>query len=186
VFCCFNNTFKLTPAYFAIWARLLAAVPDSVLWLLGANELVEGNLRHHAATLGLDPARLVFAPRLALAEHLARYRVADLFLDTGPYNAHTTASDALWAGLPVLTVKGDTFAGRVAASLLSAIGLPELITTSAAEYEALALALAGDALRRAALRRRLGDLRATQPLFDSRRFTAAIEDAFLRLWESGP
>jgi len=182
VFCCFNNTFKLNPDFFDLWARLLAKVPGSVLWLLGANELVEANLRHQAAARGLDPDRLVFAPRLPLAEHLARYRIADLFLDVLPYNAHTTASDALWAGLPVLTVRGASFAGRVAASLLSAVGLPELIAETMAEYEVLALALAADSERRAALRHRLGQVRATAPLFDSRRFTAAIEAAFSGLW----
>ena len=182
VFCCFNNSFKLSPAFFDIWARLLLAVPGSVLWLLAANELVETNLRREAAARGLDPARLVFAPRLPLTQHLARYRLADLFLDTLPYNAHTTASDALWAGLPVVTVRGATFAGRVAASLLNAVGLPDLIADSAEHYEALALALARDPARRAALRRQLSETRATAPLFDSRRFTAAIEAAFVGLW----
>jgi len=178
VFCCFNNSFKLIPVFFDLWALLLAQVPGSVLWLLGANPLVEANLRAQASARGLDPDRLVFAPRLPLAEHLARYQVADLFLDVTPYNAHTTASDALWAGLPVLTLCGTTFAGRVAASLLHAVGMPELITNSLAEYEALALALAQDPERRAALRHRLEQGRATAPLFDSHRFTAAIEAAF--------
>ena len=181
VFCCFNNSFKLTPVFFDAWSRLLAQVPGSVLWLLGANPLVEANLRAQALARGLDPDRLVFAPRLPLAEHLARYLVADLFLDVAPYNAHTTASDALWAGLPVLTLRGTTFAGRVAASLLHAVGMPELVTNSLDEYEALALALARDPGRRATLRHRLEQGRTTAPLFDSRRFTAAIEAAFADL-----
>lgn len=123
VFCCFNNGYKITPAFFDIWMRLLAALPDSVLWLLDANLWAKANLSREAAARGVMPERLIFAPRLPLPEHLARHRRADLFLDTLPYNAHTTASDALWAGLPLLTCAGNTFAGRVAGSLLRAIGL---------------------------------------------------------------
>ena len=138
VFCSFNNSYKLTPAFFDIWMRLLLAAPGSVLWLLEANALVKDNLREEARQRGVDPDRLIFAPKLPSPEHLARHRLADLFLDTLPYNAHTTASDALWAGLPVLTCAGETFAGRVAGSLLHAVGLPELVTTSLEEYETLA------------------------------------------------
>ena len=130
VFCCFNNNYKITPDVFDCWMRILERVPGSVLWLLEDNPTAAANLRREAEQRGVAPERLVFGSRLPLSEHLARHRLADLFLDTLPYNAHTTASDALWTGLPVLTQLGDTFAGRVAASLLTAIGLPELITST--------------------------------------------------------
>ena len=182
VFCCFNNSFKLTPGFFQVWMRLLAAVPGSVLWLLQANDAVKANLRREAAFRGIDPDRLVFAPRQALPDHLARHRRADLFLDTLPYNAHTTASDALWAGLPVLTCTGQTFAGRVAAGLLSAAQLPELITGTVAEYEAKALTLATQPAHLAAIREKLRNNRDTAPLFDCRRFTRNIETAYARMW----
>jgi predicted O-linked N-acetylglucosamine transferase (SPINDLY family) len=136
VFCCFNNSYKITPDVFDCWMRVLKQAPDSVLWLFAKNRAAVENLRREAQIRAVDPARLIFATYLPWPEHLARHRLADLFLDTLPYNAHTTASDALWAGLPVLTQIGETFAGRVAASLLTAIGLPELITSSQAEYEA--------------------------------------------------
>src|SRR5580704_17520506 len=141
VLCCFNNSYKLSPGIFDIWMRLLGATPGCVLWLLATNELAEANLRKEAAERGVDPARLVFAAVVPSAVHIERHRHADLFLDTLPCNAHTTASDALWGGLPVLTCSGSTFAGRVAGSLLKAIGLPELVTTSLDEYEQMALAL---------------------------------------------
>src|SRR4029453_18065999 len=128
VFCCFNNSYKIQPPVFDVWMRLLQGVEGSVLWLLADNAAATRNLKREAAARGIDPERLVFAPRRDLPEHLARHRLADVFLDTLPYNAHTTASDALWAGLPVVTCKGNTFAGRVAASLLHAAGLPELVT----------------------------------------------------------
>jgi protein O-GlcNAc transferase len=183
VFCCFNAAWKITPAIFDIWMRLLAAVPGSVLWLLDDNPAATGNLRAAAAARGIDPARLVFAPRIAPADHLARHRLADLFLDTLPYNAHTTASDALWAGLPVVTCQGTAFDGRVAASLLVAAGLPELVTQSQADYEALARALGDDPARLAALRDRLARNRNRSPLFDTDRFRHAIEAAYLRMLE---
>jgi predicted O-linked N-acetylglucosamine transferase (SPINDLY family) len=184
VFCCFNHTYKITPDLFDIWMRLLRAVSNSVLWLSGVNATAARNLRLEAEQRGISPDRLVFAPRVdSLAEHLARYRQADLFLDTFYYNAHTTASDALWAGLPVLTCLGETFAGRVAASLLQAIGLPELITHSHAEYEALALELATQPGRLAALRAKLEANRSTQPLFDAARFTQHIEAAYRKMHE---
>src|SRR5262249_34483429 len=126
VFCCFNNSFKVTPEMFDVWMRLLNAVPESVLWLLQANRFVLENLQREARSRGVSPARIVFEPRRPLAEHLARYRLADLFLDTFPYTAHTTGSDALWAGCPLLTMTGQTFASRVAGSLLRAVGLSEL------------------------------------------------------------
>jgi predicted O-linked N-acetylglucosamine transferase (SPINDLY family) len=141
-FCSFNDTYKITPEFFGIWMRLLTAVPGSVLWLLDANELVKDNLRGEAIKRGVDSGRLVFARRQSSPEHLARHRLADLFLDTLPYNAHTTASDALWAGPPVLTCAGDTFAGRVAGSLLQAVGLPELVTFSPSAHESIGLRLA--------------------------------------------
>lgn len=184
VFCAFNTTYKLTPAIFNAWMRLLASVAGSILWLFEANDVVTGNLRREAAARGIDPDRLVFAPKKPLDEHLARYRIADLFVDTFPYTGHTTTSDALWAGLPVVTLLGDTFASRVAGSLLSAAGMAELVTTSLADYEALALALAGDPERLATLRRRLAETRMTVPLFDSRRFTRHIERAYETMWET--
>lgn len=163
--------------------RLLIAVPGSVLWLLEDNTAMPGHLRAAARARGVDPARLVFAPRLAPAAHLARHRMADLFLDTLPYNAHTTASDALWAGLPVLTCKGTQFDGRVAASLLETVGLPELITASLADYEALAMALAQAPDRLAALRARLAACLPASPLYDIGGFRQPLEAAYLHMLE---
>ncbi len=188
VFCCFNNTYKITPRFFDIWMRLLKDVPGSVLWLLEANLAVKENLKREAEARGVDADRLVFAPRLLLPGHLARHRCADLFLDTLPVNAHTTTSDALWAGLPVLTCAGDTFAGRVAGSLLAAIGLPEMITTSLGEYEALALQLAQDPERLRGVREKLAKNRLTTPLFDIKRYVANLESAYetmWRIWQAG-
>ena len=188
VFCCFNNAFKITPAFFDVWMRLLRAVPGSVLWLLDANPLARANSAREATARGVTPERLVFAPRRPVAEHLARHRLADLFLDTLPYNAHVTTSDALWAGLPVVTCAGNTFAGRVAGSLLRAIGLEELVTTSLDEYEALALRLAGDPDLLRQLRTRLEQNRQTQPLFDTARITRHLEAAYqqmLETWKAG-
>jgi predicted O-linked N-acetylglucosamine transferase (SPINDLY family) len=178
VFCCFNNSFKITPTLFALWMRLLHKVPDSVLWLLEANPTMADNLRREAVAAGIGPDRLIFAQRLPLPGHLARHRSADLFLDTLPYNAHTTASDALWAGLPVLTCRGETFAGRVAASLLTAVGLKDLVTSSLDEYQTLALALAAEPARLASFKQTLSANRATAPLFDSERFARSLETAF--------
>jgi predicted O-linked N-acetylglucosamine transferase (SPINDLY family) len=183
VFCSFNNNYKLTPEIFNIWMRLLASVENSVLWLLASNDTVAGNLRAEAERRGVSGDRLVFAPRMLLHEHLARHRLADLFLDTLPYNAHTTASDALWAGLPVLTCPGTTFAARVAASLLNAIGLPELVTSSLNEYEALALKLARDPNLLASLKAKLAANRNTTPLFNTQLFTHHLETAYTRMWE---
>lgn len=178
VFCCFNSTHKITPALFDRWMQLLAVVDGSVLWLLRDNADAVDNLRREASHRGIDPARLVFADRLPAPEHLARHRAADLFLDTLPYNAHTTAADALWAGLPVLTCPGATFAGRVAASMLQAVGLPELIAPSLDDYERLAIALAADRERLAEIRARLARNRLTKPLFDTALFTRRMEAAF--------
>ena len=183
VFCCFNQNWKITSEVFDVWMRLLEKLDGSVLWLLHDNEGAERNLRGAAKMRGIDPARLVFAGRLSSGEHLARHRVANLFLDTLPYNAHTTASDALWAGLPVVTQIGDAFAGRVAASLLKAIGLPELLTQDLATYEALAFQLASDAKLLEGYRSRLGENRLTHPLFDTDRFRRRLEEAYLQMLE---
>jgi len=163
--------------------RLLHAVEGSVLWLLAGNALFETNLRREAAARGVAPERLIFAPRVKLAEHLARHRLADIFLDTAPYGAHTTASDALWAGLPVVTCPGDAFASRVAASLLTAAGLPELIAPTLVDYEALALALARDPAKLAALKARLAANRTTCTLFDTDRMRRHIEAAYVTMVE---
>jgi len=181
VFCCFNNSYKITPEIFSIWMRLLQAVAGSVLWLYESSPEASVNLKREAARRGVAPERLVFARKLPLPEHLARHRCADLFLDTLPYNAHTTASDALWAGLPVLTCMGTAFAGRVAASLLNAVGLPELITVSLAEYEARALHLATHSETLAALRRKLDSNRLAAPLFDTELFRQNLEAAYLEM-----
>ncbi|HKM70767.1 MAG TPA: tetratricopeptide repeat protein [Stellaceae bacterium] len=184
VFCCFNSSHKITPAFFDTWMRLLRGLPGSVLWLLDDNPWAKANLAREARTRGVPPGRLVFARRLPPPEHLARHRVADLFLDTLPYNAHTTASDALWAGLPVLTCSGDTFAGRVAGSLLRAVELGELVTTSLDEYEALALRLAHEPEVLARLRTPIAQNRLTHPLFNTARFTRNIEAAYRQMWET--
>lgn len=183
VFCCFNAAWKITPRVFDVWMRLLKAVPGSVLWLLEDNLSMPEHLRAEAGARGVDAARLVFAPRAEPASHLARHRLADLFLDTLPYGAHTTASDALWAGLPVLACLGRQFDGRVAASLLETIGLPELVTASLDDYEALALALAREPERLAGLRARLAANRLLSPLYDVARFTRAIEAAYRCMME---
>lgn len=182
VFCCFNDGFKILPDTFAIWMRLLRGVEGSVLWLLQNSPIAAKNLRAEAAKRDVDPDRLIFAPRAPIVQHLARHGAADLFLDTFPYNAHTTASDALWGGLPILTCEGDTFAGRVAASALTAAGLPELITRSPAEYEHRAAALVRDPALLAGLRARLIAARDTAPLFDTARYTRNIESAFEKMW----
>jgi protein O-GlcNAc transferase len=182
VFCCFNNHYKITPAIFAVWMQLLQQVPGSVLWLLEDNHAAARNLRREAQDGGVSAERLVFASRLGAAEHLARQRLADLFLDTLPYNAHTTASDALWAGLPVLTCLGNAFPGRVAASLLEAIGLSELITHTLEEYAARAMELASDPGQLGALRVRLARNRGNHPLFDTGRFCRHLEAAYTVMW----
>jgi protein O-GlcNAc transferase len=183
VFCCFNNNYKIRPEFFDVWMRLLHKVEGSVLWLFEGHAAVARNLRQEAAARGIAPERLIFAPRMALADHLARHRLADLFLDTLPYNAHTTATDALWVGLPVLTCAGSTFVGRVCASLLDAIGLPEMIAGSLEAYEALALKLATEAQALAAVKEKLGRNRASQPLFDTDRFRRHFEAAFITMHE---
>ena len=182
VFCCFNNNYKILPDVFDCWMRILHRVNGSVLWLLEDNEIAALNLKKAAVERGIDAERLVFASRVSLPEHLARHRLAALFLDTLPYNAHTTASDALWAGLPVLTQIGETFAGRVAASLLNAIDLPELITATPQAYEDLAVELAANSEKLAAIRAKLANNRLTKPLFDTRLFTRHIEAAYTAMY----
>jgi len=184
VFCCFNNSYKIAPEMFKIWMRLLKATANSVLWLSGHTPTIVANLRREAETSGISPDRIIFAPRIpSMDDHLARHRQADLFLDTLPYNAHATASDALWAGLPVLTCLGASFAGRVAASLDRAVGLPELVTNSLEEYEALALKFAQDPAQLAALKAKLASHRETYPLFDTKRFARNIEAAYTTIWQ---
>jgi len=183
VFCAFNGANKIMPMVFEVWMRLLSAVEGSVLWLRYDNDEACANLRQEAEQRGVAGNRLVFARRLGLSEHLARHRHAGLFLDTYPYGAHTTASHALWAGLPVLTMRGETFVSRVGGSLLNAIGLPELIVESLADYEALALRLARDPDRLTALRQKLMHARTTAPLFDTDRYVRHIESAYATMVE---
>jgi protein O-GlcNAc transferase len=183
VFCSFNQSYKLTPAVFDIWMRLLRAVPGSTLWLLEANPAVPDNLRREATARGVAAERLVFARRAPIPEYLERLAAADLFLDTIPYNAGATANDALWVGLPVLTCSGDSYVGRMAGSMLHAIGLPELVTNSLAEYEARALQLAREPARLAELRSRLADNRSRMQLFDMARYTSDIEAAYSGMWD---
>jgi len=175
VFCCFNNNYKIGSREFDIWMRLLSEIDDSVLWLLKSNKWSEQNLHKEAERRGVDPSRLIFAEKVPQAEHLARHKHADLFIDTFNYNAHTTASDALWSGLPIVTKKGEQFAARVAASLLTAVGLPELITESVEDYENLILDLAAHPVKLAEIRARLSHQRVREPLFDTKRFTRNFE-----------
>jgi protein O-GlcNAc transferase len=182
VFCCFNNGYKLNPTMFDIWMRLLGSVADSVLWLASSGEAMVGNLRREALRRGVDPRRLVFAERLPYEEYLNRLKLADLFLDTLPFNAGATASDALWSGLPVLTCAGKTFAARMAGSLVRAVGLPELVTPSLEHYEAAALELAQHPTQLSALRRRLGDTCRAAPVFDTDRCRRDLEAAYETMW----
>ena len=184
VFCCFNNTYKFTPPVFDMWMRLLAQVEGSMLWLYCDRVSAEANLRREAAARGIDPSRLIFAKRVPIEEHLARYRLADLFLDTLTYNAHTTAADALWMGLPLVTCLGQSFAGRVAASLLRAIGLPNLVTNNLEEYEKLALRIAREPAMLQELRELLQRNRVSYPLFDADLYRRNIESAYIRMWEA--
>ena len=183
VFCCFNNSYKISPDAFDIWMRLLLKVEGSVLWLLETSQTAKDALRHEAEARGVSGTRIIFAPRMSIDDHLARHRLADLFLDTLYYNAHTTASDALKMDLPIVTCIGNTFPSRVAASLLQAAHMPELITHSHAEYEALALELATNPQKLAAIKQKLAENQATCPLFDTKRFTKNMEKAFVKIWE---
>lgn len=178
VFCSFNANYKIMPDIFDVWMRLLRSVEGSVLWLFADNPAAAANLRHEAAARGVDPARLILAEHITLSDHLARYRLADLALDTAPCNGHTTTSDALWAGAPVLTLAGETFASRVGASLLTAVGLPELIAHARDEYERKALDLATRLDYLTAIKIELSQNRLTTPLFDTARFTRNIEKAY--------
>jgi predicted O-linked N-acetylglucosamine transferase (SPINDLY family) len=183
VFCCLNTNYKILRATFDAWMRILKRVPGSVLLLYGGYDAVKSNLRLHAARQEVEPQRLIFGERLRPPEYLARYRAADLFLDTLPYNGGTTASDALWAGLPVLTLAGQAFASRVAASLLTAIDLPELIATTQQRYEEVAIELALNPDRLARIKTRLRDNRLTSPLFDTPRFTCNLEAAYTAIYD---
>jgi len=178
VFCCFNNNWKILPETFDVWIGIIQSVPNSVLWLYEDNPTAARNLQAQAKKRNLDLHRLVFARSMPNAEHLARYRLADLFLDTLPYGAHTTASDSLWAGLPVLTRTGESFASRVASSLLHAVGLPELIARTTEQYESLAIELANNPVKLSSLKARLAENRATCPLFNTALFTQHIESAY--------
>ena len=181
VFCSFNNTFKITPDVFAVWMRLLQRVPGSALWLIEPSAAAVANLRRAAERHGVAGERIVFAPRTGRDEHLRRHALADLFVDTFHYGAHTTASDALRAGLPLLTLRGGTFASRVAASLDHSVGFDALVTASVSEYEELAVALAEDRARLAALREALAAVLPTTPLFDAARFARDIEHLYGRM-----
>ncbi len=178
VFCCFNNNYKILPATFDLWMQILKEVDGSVFWLLEDNATVVNNLRKEAAARGVDSSRLVFAKRVPLDEHLARHHLADLFLDTLPYNAHTTASDALWAGLPVLTQAGKSFASRVAASLVTYIGMPEMIVNSDAEYVETAILLARNPAQLKKLKTKLAKNKKTSSLFNGQQFARYIESAY--------
>lgn len=184
VFCCFNQSFKITPQMFAIWMRLLERVPGSVLWLLDCNPWAKTNLRREAEARGISADRLVSAPRVPIAEHLARHVLADLFLDTLPYNAHTTTSDALWMGLPVVTFPDSTFASRVAGSLLMAAGLPELVADSLGEYETLALRLAHHPDELRIIKDKIKQTRSSMPLFDTTAFARHLEQAYHSMWQA--
>ena len=181
VFCCFNNTFKFNPDTFKLWMRILIGVPDSALFLYAENDVIENNLQRQAELLGVNPARLVFGKRISVPDYLARYKVADLFLDTFPYNAGTTASDALWAGLPVLTRTGEVFASRVAASLLNAMGLPELITDNEEEYVLKAIEWGNDLGKLAEVKAKLARNMSTSDLFNTPKFARSIEALFAKM-----
>ena len=184
MFACFNNSYKIAPGLFDVWMRLLERVPASVLWLFEDSPAVGENLRKEARARGVDPGRLVFASRLPVAEYRARCRLADLCLDTLPYNGHGTTGDMLWAGVPVLTCEGSAFPGRVAGSLLRAVGLPELVAADLERYEARALELARDARLLGELRAKLERNRHSAPLFDTDRFRRHVESAYATMWET--
>ena len=182
VFSSFNHSYKIDPLMFDVWMRILRQVPESVLWLLFTNKTAEENLRREAEARGVKSERLIFAGRLPKDEHLSRLRLVDLALDTSIVNGHTTTSDALWAGVPVITLQGGHFASRVSASVLSAVRLPELITNSVGEYEALAVQLARSPAQLRAIRQRLAKNRLTEPLFDTPRFVRNLETAYNEIW----
>jgi hypothetical protein len=182
VFCCFNNSHKITPEVFDIWMRVLQKVPDSVLWVRSAGASMEKNLCEEAQSRGVDPKRLVFAGRVpSMADHLARYRLADLFLDTFPFCAQTTASDALWAGVPVVTCVGESSMSRICASLLHALEMPELVTRSLQEYEGKVLELVNDVAKLQETRKKLHVQKAVAPLFNTALYTRNIENAYIEM-----
>ena len=183
VFCSFNNTYKFTPSTFDSWARILEQVEDSVLIVYANNELSKANLTKEIVQRGIDPKRLIFGDSIARPEYLARYKVADLFLDTQPYNAGTTASDALKMGLPMLTLKGNSYQARMGASIVNAVNLPELITSSSEEYEALAIELATNPNKYKAIKEKLQSNLSTAPLFDTKLFTSNIESAYTQMYD---
>jgi len=183
VFCSFNETYKISRSMFEVWMRLLSAVPGSVLWFMSSNRWAPDNLRKEAQLRGVDSRRLVFAPRVSPPAHRGRLVLADLVLDTLPYNAHTTASDALWSGVPVLTCPGETFASRVAGSLLQTMHLPELIASSLEEYEQKARELGEQPERLATLKTKVRECRQTSPLFDAARFARHLEAAYRVMWD---
>jgi predicted O-linked N-acetylglucosamine transferase (SPINDLY family) len=184
VFCCFNNNYKITPSVFDSWIEILNQVENSVLWLLEDNSWASINLRREASARGLDPRRLIFAEKMPLAEHLARHRLADLFLDTFPCNAHTTASDALWAGLPLITMAGESFASRVAASLLHAIGLPDLVTNNQKQYQNLAISLGNNAINLKNIKLLLSKNIAQSPLFNIKKYVYDLEALYIGIFNS--
>jgi protein O-GlcNAc transferase len=187
VFCAFNNSYKITPIMFDVWMRLLQALEGSVLWLAdGLNAAVAPNLRREAQQRGIAPDRLIFAPRMPYRQYLANYQLADLFLDTVPFNGCTTASDALWSGVPLVTVSGETFVSRMAGSLLHGVGLPELVAGSLADYEALACSLAQEPEFLGAVRAKLKRNKATSAVFDAQRFCRGLEADYEIMWRRHP
>ena len=182
IFCCFNQTYKITPDVFAVWMQLLKRVPGSVLWLVESNAPAKQNLTAAAEVQGVAANRLVFAPRMPYAQHLARYRVADLALDTWPYTSHTTLSDGLWCGCVAVGLTGDTFAARVSGSILTAANLADLVTTNLQDYEALAFRLAADNTALREVRDRLTQARTTAPLFDTPAFARDIEGLYRKMF----
>ena len=184
VFCCFNNNYKISSAEFDIWMRLLNNIKGSVLWLRKSNDISHLNMKKEAAKRNIDPSRLVFADRVPMDEHLARQRLSDLFVDTFAFNAHTTATEALWAGLPVVTKAGQGFAARVAGSLLNAVGLPELVTKTEQDYEALILELATNPTKLAKIKEKLVVNRLTQPLFNTELYTRHLENGYQQAYQN--
>ena len=183
VFCCFNNTYKFTPTIFDSWGRILKSVEGSVLLIYADNKSAQINLTKEITARGIDPNRLIFGKHLSKSKYLARYQVVDLFLDTRPYNAGTTASDALRMGLPVLTLKGNSFASRMGASVISALNLPELITTTEEEYESLAIKLATHPEKLKIIKDKLTSNLSTAPLYDTKLFTKNLESAYTMIYE---
>jgi predicted O-linked N-acetylglucosamine transferase (SPINDLY family) len=184
VFCCFNNNYKISSNEFDIWMRLLSKIEESVLWLKINNNSARENIQVAAKKRGIDPERIIFSDRLSMEEHLARHSLADIFLDTFNFNAHTTACDALWAGLPIVTKIGKSFAARVAGSLLTAVGMTELITNSELEYEELILKLASKPKELKKIKQKLNKNLTLYPLFDTKKYTFNLEKAYEKAYEN--